>query len=59
MQKRTGFGSCANPLFSWPQLRTGVCVTGEVDAETGYVYDLGKLQQIIEEEVEARLDHKT
>jgi hypothetical protein len=30
----------------------------EVDPETGYVYDIGKLSQIIKSEIEDYLDHK-
>lgn len=52
------FGSCANPYFHGHNYELEVCVTGETDPDTGYVYDLGHLQHIIEEEVEARLDHK-
>ena len=33
-------------------------MTGEIDKETGYVYDLGKLKNIIKVEVEEYLDHK-
>ena len=35
-----------------------VSLTGEVDPETGYVYDIGKLSQIIKSEIEDYLDHK-
>ena len=33
-------------------------VAFSVDPETGYVYDLGKLKDIIKKEVEDYLDHK-
>ena len=52
------FGLCNNPYFHGHNYELEVCVTGEVDPQTGYVYDLGKLQQIIELEVEKKLDHK-
>ena len=35
-----------------------VSLTGEINQETGYVYDLGKLKNIIKLEVEDYLDHK-
>lgn len=35
-----------------------VKVTGEVDPETGYLIDLGKLGHIIDEEITERYDHK-
>ena len=57
-KNREVFGACSNPYFHGHNYEIEVCITGEVDADTGYVYDLGKLQRIIEEEVEARLDHK-
>jgi 6-pyruvoyltetrahydropterin/6-carboxytetrahydropterin synthase len=35
-----------------------VYVSGEVDPETGYLFDLKLLKDIIKEEVEDRYDHK-
>jgi 6-pyruvoyltetrahydropterin/6-carboxytetrahydropterin synthase len=35
-----------------------VGVTGEIDAETGFVMDVKFLSEIIKEEVEDRFDHK-
>jgi 6-pyruvoyltetrahydropterin/6-carboxytetrahydropterin synthase len=35
-----------------------VKITGEIDPETGYVYDLGKLSEIIKLHIENRFDHK-
>lgn len=52
------FGLCSNPYYHGHNYEMEVALTGEVDAETGYVYDLGKLQEIINQEVVARLDHK-
>ena len=31
---------------------------GEIDQDTGYVMDMGKLKEIIKNEIEDRLDHK-
>ena len=52
------FGRCSNPYYHGHNYEIEVRVTGEVDPETGYVYDLGKLKDIIKSEVEDKLDHK-
>ena len=35
-----------------------VNITGKINDVTGYVYDLGKLKNLIKVEIEDRLDHK-
>ena len=52
------FGKCANENFHGHNYDLTVSLTGKVDPETGYVYDLGKLKDIIKKEVEDYLDHK-
>lgn len=52
------FGPCSNPHFHGHNYELEVKLTGEVDPDTGYVYDLGKLKQIIKNHVEDKLDHK-
>ncbi len=52
------FGKCANENFHGHNYDLIVSLTGKVDPETGYVYDLGKLKDIIKQEVEDYLDHK-
>ena len=52
------FGKCANKNFHGHNYELIVSLTGEIDKETGYVYDLGKLKGIIKLEVEDYLDHK-
>tara|TARA_B000000609_G_scaffold156743_1_gene149880 strand:- start:63 stop:470 length:408 start_codon:yes stop_codon:yes gene_type:complete len=52
------FGKCANKNFHGHNYELIVSLTGEIDKETGYVYDLGKLKDIIKSEVEDYLDHK-
>ena len=52
------FGKCANKNFHGHNYELIVSLTGEVDKETGYVYDLGKLSKLIKNEVEDYLDHK-
>ena len=41
------FGKCANKNFHGHNYELIVSLTGEVDKETGYVYDLGKLSKLI------------
>ena len=52
------FGKCANKNFHGHNYELIVSLTGEVDKETGYVYDLGKLSKLIKNEVVDYLDHK-
>ena len=52
------FGKCANENYHGHNYELIVSLTGEIDKETGYVYDLGKLKNIIKVEVEEYLDHK-
>ena len=52
------FGLCNNPNYHGHNYELEVQVTGDIDPETGYVYDLGKLSDIIKTQVENRFDHK-
>jgi len=52
------FGSCANPHYHGHNYELEVKLTGEVNPDTGYVYDLKDLKDIIKSEVEDRFDHK-
>ena len=52
------FGKCNNPNYHGHNYEVEVRLTGEVDAETGYLFDLGELKQIIKVHVEDRYDHK-
>jgi 6-pyruvoyltetrahydropterin/6-carboxytetrahydropterin synthase len=52
------FGKCANENYHGHNYELIVSLTGEINQETGYVYDLGKLKNIIKKEVEDYLDHK-
>ncbi|NNE26853.1 MAG: 6-carboxytetrahydropterin synthase [Saprospiraceae bacterium] len=52
------FGKCNNPNYHGHNYELEVYLTGEIDPETGYLFDLGELKQIIVEEVEDRYDHK-
>lgn len=52
------FGKCSNPNYHGHNYELIVSLTGEVDAETGYVYDLGILKDLIKTEIEDAFDHK-
>ncbi len=52
------FGLCSNPNFHGHNYELEVKLTGEVDPETGYLYDLGKLKDIIKAKIEKKFDHK-
>ena len=52
------FGKCSNPNYHGHNYELIVSVTGEVDAETGFVMDLGILRKLIKSEIEDLLDHK-
>ncbi|GAA0871993.1 6-carboxytetrahydropterin synthase [Gangjinia marincola] len=58
-QKNTEvFGKCSNPHYHGHNYDLIVSVTGEVDAETGYLIDLKILKDHIKFEVEDYMDHK-
>lgn len=52
------FGLCANPNYHGHNYELEVRLSGEVDPETGYLYDLGLLKNIIKKHIEDRFDHK-
>ena len=52
------FGKCNYPNYHGHNYDVIVKVTGEVDANTGYVIDMKLLSDLIKEEVLERFDHK-
>ena len=52
------FGKCSNPEYHGHNYELIVRVTGEVDPETGFLIDLKKLKEIIEDNVLEKYDHK-
>lgn len=52
------FGKCNNPNFHGHNYELIVSVTGEIDAETGFVMDMKVLKDLIKVEIEDYLDHK-
>ena len=52
------FGKCNNPNYHGHNYELIVKLTGEVDAATGYVFDMKLLSDIIKDNVLERFDHK-
>ncbi len=52
------FNKCSNPNYHGHNYELIVSLTGEIDKETGYVYDLAKLKKLIKNEIEETFDHK-
>ncbi len=52
------FGVCNNDNYHGHNYELEVKLTGEVDPETGYVYDMKDLSDMIKVEIEDRFDHK-
>lgn len=57
-KNREVFGKCNNPNYHGHNYELEVRLSGEVDPDTGYLYDLGILSDIIKEKIEDRYDHK-
>jgi 6-pyruvoyltetrahydropterin/6-carboxytetrahydropterin synthase len=51
------FGLCANPNWHGHNYELDVTLDGEVDPETGFVYDLKQLRELVEERVIKDVDH--
>lgn len=52
------FGKCNNANYHGHNYDLIVKVTGEIDPDTGYVMDMKKLKEIIENKITERFDHK-
>jgi 6-pyruvoyltetrahydropterin/6-carboxytetrahydropterin synthase len=52
------FGLCSLPNYHGHNYDLIVKLTGEVDPDTGYVFDMKKLKEIIDEHVVSRYDHR-
>ena len=52
------FGKCSNPNYHGHNYELIVSLTGEINPETGYLFDLGVLKQLIKLDIEAVFDHK-
>lgn len=52
------FGKCNNPNWHGHNYELEVKLTGEVDAETGFVYDMKVLSDLVKKLVLNRFDHR-
>jgi 6-pyruvoyltetrahydropterin/6-carboxytetrahydropterin synthase len=52
------FGQCASPNWHGHNYELDVVVEGEIAAETGFVFDLKLLRELVEREVLADVDHR-
>ncbi|MFO7368668.1 MAG: 6-carboxytetrahydropterin synthase [Bacteroidales bacterium] len=52
------FGLCSLPNYHGHNYDLIVKLTGEVNPETGYVFDMKKLKDIVDEHIVMRYDHK-
>ena len=51
------FGACSRPNYHGHSYVCDVTVTGEIDPVTGFIVDLGLLDEVLEREVRTRFDH--
>jgi 6-pyruvoyltetrahydropterin/6-carboxytetrahydropterin synthase len=57
-ENRRVFGKCNNPNWHGHNYVLDVSVSGPVDPRTGYVIDLSRVRQIVEEHVVQHVDHR-
>ncbi len=55
---RATFGLCNNPNYHGHNYEMDVTVEGEIDPQTGYVMDTGKLKGLVETHLLSQLDHR-
>jgi 6-pyruvoyltetrahydropterin/6-carboxytetrahydropterin synthase len=52
------FGLCNNPSYHGHNYELDVTVAGEIDPDSGYVMDLGRLNDLVEQRLLQQLDHR-
>ncbi len=57
-QNKAVFGVCNNDNYHGHNYELEVKITGEVNPETGYVFDMKVLSDMIKTEIEDRFDHQ-
>ena len=57
-QNQRVFGKCNNPNYHGHNYNLTVRLTGVINPETGYLYDLKRLSDLIKKEVLDRYDHQ-
>lgn len=57
-KNRAIFGKCNNPSYHGHNYELVVKLVGPIDPETGYVFDMKKLSDLIKENILNKFDHK-
>jgi len=57
-QNQRVFGKCNNPHYHGHNYELIVRLTGETDPDTGYVYDMKRLSDLIKREILDTFDHR-
>lgn len=57
-ENRATFGKCNNPNWHGHNYVLEVSVAGEIDGRTGYVMDLGKVKEVVQDAVIDKVDHR-
>ena len=57
-QNQQVFGKCNNPSYHGHNYELVVRLTGEIDPDTGYVYDMKRLSDLIKGEILDTFDHR-
>ena len=57
-ENRAVFGLCNHPNWHGNNYRLDVSVTGPIEQRTGYVIDLKRLRDLVEERLIEKMDHK-
>ena len=52
------FGKCSNPNWHGHNYEFVAQLVGEPDPDTGFVYDMKKLSDLMQDEIVERFDHK-
>ena len=57
-QNRATFGKCSNPNWHGHNYELWITIKGRPDPTTGFVVDLSKVSQLMEDHVVGKLDHR-
>ena len=57
-ENRRTFGKCNNPNWHGHNYILDVSVKGPLDEKTGYVIDLARVKEIVEQSVVSKVDHR-
>lgn len=57
-KNEAAFGVCANENWHGHNFELYVTIKGDIDADTGFLFDVKKLSKLLQEKVIKKLDHK-